>query len=97
MAYENEEQVREALEKLRELSADKALVDLMMREDFYEMDQIDKLEAAEEHGIQQGLEMGKKEVAKELLKAGATEEIIIQTTKLTKEELEEIKKEIDDK
>jgi predicted transposase/invertase (TIGR01784 family) len=48
-----------------------------------------------EEGHAEGLEKGKKEVAKELLKAGICEEIIIQTTKLTKKELEKIKEEIE--
>lgn len=106
MAYENEEQVREALEKLRELSADSALVDLMMREDFYEMDQIDRLEAAEEaaekrgleRGIERGIEKGKqeqkKEVARKMLKKGIDIEVIIETTELTIEEIEQLKKDV---
>jgi len=110
MAYENEEQVREALAKLRELSSDSALVDLMMREDFYEMDQIELREMAEEKGMREGMKKGlekgmqeglekgleeeKIETAKRMLKERMEIELIIKITQLPREEIEKIQAEI---
>lgn len=94
MAYENAEQVKEALEKLRELSADRALVDLMNSQDMYECDQISKREASKEQGREEGREEGillnKKENAKKMKKLGMKLEDIIEVTGLTKEEIEAI-------
>ncbi|BEP32355.1 MAG: Rpn family recombination-promoting nuclease/putative transposase [Wolbachia endosymbiont of Drosophila biauraria] len=49
-----------------------------------------RLDLAEEEGIQKGIEKGKIEVAKNLLKAGVSFNIIAQTTGLSMSEIKEL-------
>lgn len=86
---EENENVKEAEEKLDQIKKDKHLQYLAwLREK-----QILDSNSMKYEGILIGRKEEKKEIARELLKAKVSEDIIIDTTKLSKEELEEIKKE----
>ena len=101
MAYKNAKEVEEALKKLRELTSDRALVDLMNSQDMYECDQKSELVYAEMQGHEKGMAEGKKEglaegikrlkeVAKKLKKQGMTIDEIAEIVELSKEEIEQI-------
>lgn len=64
MSEENED-INEALEELRRLSANKELVDLMERQDRYERDRKAELDFAIDEGREEGRKEGKKEGRKE--------------------------------
>ena len=55
---------------------------------------IQKLKEERRRDIQQGKKAGQKEIAKNMMSINLDEKIILQTTKIEKEELEKIKKEI---
>ena len=57
----------------------------------WEMDRISAIDFAEERGQKKGKEEKQKEIAKKLLEKNISEDIIIETTGLTKEEIEKIK------
>ena len=52
------------------------------------------LEKGLEKGLVEGLEKGKKEVALEMLKKGLDIDLIMETTKLSLEEIEQLKKQL---
>ena len=90
---EENKKKKKAKDTLRELSEDEQnqriaearLIEMMDRQDMYD--------TGYEEGQKSGQEETKKEVVKELLKIKMDIEQIIQITKLTKEEIERIKKE----
>ncbi len=90
---EENKEIKKAKDTLRELSEDEQnqriaearLIEMMDRQDMYD--------TGYEEGQKSGQEETKKEVVKELLKIKMDIEQIIQITKLTKEEIERIKKE----
>ena len=88
------EEIREAKNELIKLSANDK--ERMKYEDRRAalLDKVSALENAEEKGIEIGKEIGKKkgtlEVAKNLLEAGVDIEIIIKTTGLKRNEIEEL-------
>lgn len=63
MAYRSEEEIRAAVDKLRELSADEEISRIMFLEDIYEMDQISLREKREEEAAKREAEL-KEEAAK---------------------------------
>ena len=52
------------------------------------------LEQREQKGIEKGLEKGKIEMVKDFIKAGAETELIVKASKLSRKEVEEIRKEM---
>jgi predicted transposase/invertase (TIGR01784 family) len=90
----NAQKIEKAYKELQYLSQDKAA-----REEFdaYQRLKIDekmKIDYAEERGIQKGREEARKEkieMVKEMQKLNISIDIIMQTTKFTKEEIEKIK------
>jgi len=102
MAYRSEDEIREAVDKLRELSSDKEIARIMFLEDIYEMDQKSLMREREEkatarglekglkRGIKEGMKEAKKETAKKLKKMGLTNEQIAEATELPLEEIEKI-------
>ena len=93
MAKEDEE-IKEAIEALEEISADEAKVRIAELREKYIADRESELETAEEKGIKQGIKQGmkneKKEIAKKLKAKNMPIEEIIEITGLTKKEIEEI-------
>ncbi len=93
MAKEDEE-IKEAIEALEEISADEAKVRIAELREKYIADRESELETAEEKGIKQGIKQGmkneKKEIAKKLKAKNMPIEEIIEITGLTKEEIEEM-------
>ncbi len=79
------------MDKLKELSVDKELVDLVFRERLYEMDRKSELNQVKKDGKAEGKEIEKIETVKRLLQAGRGIEIIVEATGLSKEEIEKIK------
>ena len=94
----NEQEIREALEEWENLS-----VNPVNRYE-YEMrlkwlrDQLSNLQgerrAGWEEGLKQSREEGVRQVAIEMLRSGLEEEVIMSVTKITEEELDELKKKL---
>ena len=88
--YENVKKAGENLERLKNDEHTQYLAWLREK-------QILDMNSMKKDGFLKGREQGRKEekreIVRKLLKAGVSEEIIMQTTNITKEELDEIKKE----
>lgn len=54
------------------------------------------LQERKQQGIEEGIELGKIEMIKDLIRAGAEIELIVKTSKLSREEVEKIKREMED-
>ena len=76
------------------LTGDEEAKRMQWLEEKWEMDRVSEIGYAEEKGKEQGIKETQIATAKELLKMNMKLEDIIKVTKLTKEEIEEIKKEI---
>ncbi len=95
---EKDEEIKEAIEALEEISADKEKVRIAELREKYIADRESELATAEEKGIKQGIEQGKKqgniekgiEIAKKLKLKNMSIEEISEITGLTKEEIEKL-------
>ncbi len=84
---EHDPGVRSACMVLKDLSADEEMrLQAEMREKAWR-DEMDRLDGAMEKGREQGIDIGKKSVAKNLLRMNIPIERIIEATGLTHEEL----------
>ncbi len=94
MAEENNETLKKARLQISYLTGDEEAKRMQWLEEKWEMDRVSEIGYAEEKGKEQGIKETQIATAKELLKMNMKLEDIIKVTKLTKEEIEEIKKEI---
>lgn len=88
---ENNESLKKAQELLAQISADEKEQELAFQRLIYIMDQKAIEAAGFDKGIKQGEKNEKIKIAKSLLNKKIDINIIIEVTKLTKEEIEEIK------
>ena len=92
LACISNEKIQKAREELAKIEADKELMERIRLEELAEFDQKNALCHAREEGEQIGLQKGKKEIVKNMLKANMTIEQISQMTGLSKDEILEIEK-----
>ena len=105
LACISNEKIQKAREELAKIEADKELMERIRLEELAEFDQKNALCHAREEGEQIGLEKGeqiglqkgKKEIVKNMLKANVAIEQISQMTELSKDEILEIEKELNEK
>ena len=105
LACISNEKIQKAREELAKIEADKELMERIRLEELAEFDQKNALCHAREEGEQIGLEKGeqiglqkgKKEIVKNMLKANVAIEQISQMTGLSKDEILEIEKELNEK
>lgn len=113
LACISNEKIQKAREELAKIEADKELMERIRLEELAEFDQKNALcharEEGEQIGIEKGeqiglkkgeqigLQKGKKEIVKNMLKANMTIEQISQMTELSKDEILEIEKELNEK
>ena len=105
LACISNEKIQKAREELAKIEADKELMERISLEELAEFDQKNALCHAREEGEQigmekgeqKGLQKGKKEIIKNMLKANMTIEQISQMTELSKDEILEIEKELNEK
>jgi len=95
---ENNQDINEALEQLRKLSANKQLREMLDREERYERDRRAEMQYAKEEAQEEGLAKGraenKREVIVEMLKKGLPEELIAEIVHVTEKEIIEINKKL---
>ena len=93
-----ESEIRSAKAELIRLSGNKEERELFEKRRQSMLDEVSALAFAEEKGVQKGLEQGAKqrdiEIAKNLIRKGLDNDFIIETTGLSLEEVETIRKEI---
>ena len=113
LACISNEKIQKAREELAKIEADKELMERIRLEELAEFDQKNALcharEEGEQIGIEKGeqiglkkgeqigLQKGKKEIVKNMLKANVAIEQISQMTELSKDEILEIEKELNEK
>ena len=90
---ENKE-VKEAAKELEYLTGDEAIRRKAFLREKAIKDYVTNMESAKEDGIKQGKKEEKIEIAKEMLKKGMPKETVIEITKLTEKEVEELEKHI---
>lgn len=102
MAVKENEKIAKAKEEYEYLTGDAAVQRLAFLRDKWERDHKSEIawerKEAKKEGKKEGIRLGeiesKKQIAKEMIKKKMEDEIILELTKLSKEELETIKKEL---
>ena len=90
----NEQEIREALEEWESLSVNPAnRYEYEMRLKWLR-DQLSNLQGERRAGWEEGLKQGVRQVAIEMLRSGLEQEVIMSVTKITEEELDELKKKL---
>ena len=101
LACISNEKIQKAREELAKIEADKELMERIRLEELAEFDQKNALcharEEGEQIGMEKGIQKGKKEIVKNMIKANVAIEQISQMTKLSKDEILEIEKELNEK
>ena len=87
---EEEPEIKEAIERLEDISSDEEKIRIAELREKYIMDRESELETAEEKGIKKGSQIRNKEIAKKMKDKKMPIEDIIEITGLTKEEIEKI-------
>ena len=90
---EKNEEIKEATIEVEKMSEDEKMRRLAYLREKAILDEKDIYRAGVDKGIEQGAKEKSIEIAKEMLKIGIPIDQILKTTKLTKEEIEKIKKE----
>lgn len=93
-AMKKNKEIKKAKEELEYLTGDEEVRRLAELRDKAIRDEKTNLYGAREAGIAEGLERGKKEIVKEMLKQKCKIEFIMSVTGLTKEEIKEISKSV---
>ena len=93
------EETKNFVNRAKELSSDDEMVTMFDQENMHEMIRNTELEEAQERGIERGIKRGFKEkaveIAKNLIKIGLSEDQIVESTGLSKEEIEKLKNNFD--
>ncbi len=91
---QDDEEIKEAVEKLEEISSDEAKIRLAELREKYILDQNTNIYGAEERGRELGRVEGEKnkaeEIAKKMLKQNIDKQVIIELTGLSREEIENL-------
>ena len=101
--FMTKEETKNFVNRAKELSSDDEMVTMFDQENMHEMIRNTELEEAQERGIERGIkrgvELGSKEkaveIAKNLIKIGLSEDQIVESTGLSKEEIEKLKNNFD--
>ena len=97
--FMTKEETKNFVNRAKELSSDDEMVTMFDQENMHEMIRNTELEEAQERGIERGVELGSKEkaveIAKNLIKIGLSEDQIVESTGLSKEEIEKLKNNFD--
>ena len=101
--FMTKEETKNFVNRAKELSSDDEMVTMFDQENMHEIIRNTELEEAQERGIEcgikRGVERGSKEkaveIAKNLIKIGLSEDQIVESTGLSKEEIEKLKNNID--
>lgn len=101
--FMTKEETKNFVNRAKELSSDDEMVTMFDQENMHEIIRNTELEEAKERGIEcgikRGVERGSKEkvveIAKNLIKIGLSEDQIVESTGLSKEEIEKLKNNID--
>ena len=92
------EETKNFVNRAKELSSDDEMVTMFDQENMHEMIRNTELEEAQERGIERGIKRGFKEkaveIAKNLIKIGLSEDQIVESTGLSKEEIEKLKNDL---
>lgn len=92
MLAEKNEKIKKAYDILQFMSNDKEIRAAYLAREMELHDEITRLHEAREEGIKEGKKESSLAIAKKLVVIGLNEEDIIKATGLTKEEIEELKK-----
>lgn len=100
--FMTKEETKNFVNRAKELSSDDEMVTMFDQENMHEMIRNTELEEAQERGIERGIkrgvELGSKEkaveIAKNLIKIGLSEDQIVESTGLSKEEIEKLKNDL---
>ena len=96
--FMTKEETKNFVNRAKELSSDDEMVTMFDQENMHEMIRNTELEEAQERGIKRGVELGSKEkaveIAKNLIKIGLSEDQIVESTGLSKEEIEKLKNDL---
>lgn len=97
--FMTKEETKNFVNRAKELSSDDEMVTMFDQENMHEMIRNTELEEAQERGIERGIKRGFKEkaveIAKNLIKIGLSEDQIVESTGLSKEEIEKLKNNFD--
>ena len=85
------EEIRQAKDELIRMSNDKKQRELYDMRANSLRDKISELNAVEKKGREEGIQEGRKETAKNLLKLGVSIDVIIEATGLSKEDIDKIR------
>ena len=86
-----------AVKHLWNLSQNEVLREYLEALDKKERDRISREEFVREEATEKGIQKERREIASNMLKSGVDIQIILNTTKLSREELEELKKYLNSK
>lgn len=92
MGCVNNEQIKKAQEELEKIKANKDLRDALLAMDIADHDYATAIDNAKKEGRATGIEEGRAEVVKSMIKANMSIEQIVAITKLSREEIEKIAK-----
>ena len=96
--FMTKEETKNFVNRAKELSSDDEMVTMFDQENMHEMIRNTELEEAQERGIERGIKRGFKEkaveIAKNLIKIGLSEDQIVESTGLSKEEIEKLKNDL---
>ena len=92
--FMTKEETKNFVNRAKELSSDDEMVTMFDQENMHEMIRNTELEEAQERGIERGIKRGFKEkaveIAKNLIKIGLSEDQIVESTGLSKEEIKNL-------
>ena len=96
--FMTKEETKNFVNRVKELSSDDEMVTMFDQENMHEMIRNTELEEAQERGIERGIKRGFKEkaveIAKNLIKIGLSEDQIVESTGVSKEEIEKLKNDL---
>ena len=93
--FMTKEETKNFVNRAKELSSDDEMVTMFDQENMHEIIRNTELEEAQERGIECGIKRGAVEIAKNLIKIGLSEDQIVESTGLSKEEIEKLKNDLD--
>lgn len=93
--FMTKEETKNFVNRAKELSSDDEMVTMFDQENMHEIIRNTELEEAQERGIECGIKRGAVEIAKNLIKIGLSEDQIVESTGLSKEEIEKLKSDLD--
>ena len=88
--FMTKEETKNFVNRAKELSSDDEMVTMFDQENMHEMIRNTELEEAQERGIKRGFKEKAVEIAKNLIKIGLSEDQIVESTGLSKEEIKNL-------